>query len=100
MLGSQIEFDYTTIVAIAAIIFAYCLQLFLCFKAKKLFVKLIFLGLVTLSTIVMFILSAVASGWDALGYLFFALLFFAMLWMDGLAWATFAICKYVKKKSN
>ena len=100
MFGAQIEFDYTTVVFIAAVIFAYCLQLFMCFKAKKLFVKLIPVILFALAMIVMAILSAVASGWDALGYLFFALLFFATLCVCGFAWATFGACRSVKNKSN
>ena len=102
MFSSQIEFnfDYPVLVFVGSLIVAFCLQFFLCFRAKKLFVKLIPEILFALSMIVMIVLSEIVGGWDALGYFFFAALFFAMLCICGLAWATFGACRSFKNKSN
>ena len=71
-----LELDFPTIVVFVSVIATLVLQLLLCFKAKKIFIKLLPIAFLIVSTIVFSICSATINGWDGLGYLFFALLSF------------------------
>ena len=86
-----LELDYPTIVVFLSVIATLILQLLLCFKAKKIFIKLIPIALLIVSTIVLFICSTTINGWDGLGYLFFSLLSFGLILVCGLGWGVWAI---------
>ena len=88
-----LEIDFPTIVVFASTIATLILQLLLCFKAKKVFMKLLPIALLIVSTIVFSICSASINGWDGLGYLFFALLSFGLLLVCGLGWGVWAIIR-------
>lgn len=87
------ELDYPTIVVFVSVIATLILQLLLCFKAKKIFIKLIPIALLIVSTIAFFICSTTINGWDGLGYLFFALLSFGLILVCGLSWGVWAITR-------
>ena len=91
-----LEMDFPTIVIFASAITTLILQLLLCFKAKKIFIKLLPIALLIVSTIVFYVCSASINGWDGLGYLFFALLSFGLLFVCGIGWGIWAI---VRKRS-
>ena len=88
-----LEIDFPTIVVLISVIATLILQLLLCFKAKKIFMKLIPIALLVVSTIVFCVCSVTVNGWDALGYLFFALLSFGLILVCGLGWGVWAITR-------
>lgn len=88
-----IQLDTPTIMAVIAVAVAFAGQLLLCYKAKKLWLKLLPVSILVVSTIVFCILSACVNGWDGLGYLFFALLSFGMLFVSGIAFLIWAIAR-------
>lgn len=88
-----LEIDFPTIVVFVSVIATLILQLLLCFKAKKIFIKLIPIALLIVSTIVFYICSATINGWDGLGYLFFSLLSFGLILVCGLSWGVWAITR-------
>lgn len=88
---SYFAFDFTTVVIFVSAISALLLQLLLCFKVKRTFIKLLPIALLIVSTIVFSICSASINGWDGLGYLFFALLSFGLIFICGIGWGFWAI---------
>ena len=90
---SYFEIDYPTIVVFVSAIATLILQLLLCFKAKKIFIKLLPIALLIVSTIVFSICSASINGWDGFGYLFFALLSFGLIFVCGIGWGIWAIIR-------
>ena len=94
---NSFEFDYTTVVVLASVIAVLLLQLWLCCKAKRILVKLIPVAVLTLSTITFVACTVCVSGWDALGYLFFALLSFGLLVVCGGCWGIWAIARKIAK---
>ena len=85
---SHLEIDFTTVILIVSAISVLFLQLLLCFKAKRTFIKFIPIVLLAALTIVFSICSAYINGWDGLGYLFFSLLFFVLviIWNEFAPW--------------
>ena len=90
---SYFEIDFPTIVVLVSAIATLILQLLLCFKAKKIFIKLLPILLLIVSTIVFSICSASINGWDGFGYLFFALLSFGLIFVCGIGWGIWAIIR-------
>lgn len=88
-----LEIDFSTIVVFVSVIAILILQLLVCFKTKKIFIKLLPIALLIVSTIVFSICSASINGWDGLGYLFFALLSFGLILVCGLGWSVWAITR-------
>lgn len=88
-----LEIDFSTIVVFVSVIATLILQLLVCFKTKKIFIKLLPIALLMVSTIVFSICSASINGWDGLGYLFFALLSFGLILVCGLGWSVWAITR-------
>lgn len=88
-----LEIDFSTIVVFVSVIATLILQLLVCFKTKKIFIKLLPIALLIVSTIVFSICSASINGWDGLGYLFFALLSFGLILVCGLGWSVWAITR-------
>ena len=93
MVKSYFEIDIPTIVVFVSAIATLILQLLLCFKAKKIFIKLLPIALLIVSTIVFSICSASTNGWDGFGYLFFALLSFGLIFVCGIGWGIWAIIR-------
>lgn len=89
----HLEIDLPTIVVFVSVISALILQLLLCFKVKKIFIKLLPIALLIVSTIVFSVCSASINGWDGLGYLFFALLSFGLILVCGVGWGVWAIVR-------
>ncbi len=88
-----LELDYATVVIFISAIIALTVQLFLCFKAKRLLIRLLPIALLAASAIVFSVCSAATGGWDGFGYLFFALLSLGLIFVCGLAWAIWAIVR-------
>ncbi len=91
MFESYFEFDYAAVTVFVSVIMALLLQLWLCFKIKRTFIKLIPIALLIVSTIVFYICAVAINGWDGLGYLFFAFLSFGLIFVCGIGWGIWAI---------
>lgn len=87
------ELDYTTLVVFISVIVTLPLQILLCFKSKRTWVKVLPAMLLVLSTIVFSICSVRIGGWDAFGYLFFAFLSIGLIFVCGIGWAIWAIVR-------
>ena len=74
------------------------LQLFLCLKVKSKIIRLLPVILLIAMTIIFFVMSSMASGWEAFGYFLLAYCMIIMLFACGVAWIIWAIRKFMKKK--
>lgn len=95
MVEWYLEIDFPTVVVFISAIATLILQFLLCFKVKKIFMKLLPIALLIVSTIVFSICSASINGWDGLGYLFFALLSFGLILLCGIVWGIWAIFRKI-----
>ena len=68
-----------TTIFYTSIVVVFILQLWLCFKVKKLRYRVLPMLLFLLGTFVFGILSFVIDGWDALAYLIYAMYFGSMV---------------------
>ena len=84
-------------VANIVVVITIILQLFLCFKAKKILLKLLPIILLMLVAIVYFSLSFLSNGWDSLGYLIIAIFAGLLLLACGSAWIIYLLIKAFKK---
>ena len=75
----------------AAAIATLILQLLLCFKVKKILIKLLPIALLLISAIVFYVFSAAINGWDGMFYLYFAFLSFGLILVCGVGWGIWAI---------
>ena len=94
-------FDIRTdvFVLLAAIIFV-LIQALLCFKVKKVIVRLI-PAILSLAAIIVFaVLAFVFEGWDRLGYLLLAIFAAILLAVCGLGWGIWSITKLIRKKKE
>ena len=92
----SLKIDFPVIIVLISAAAALILQLLLCFKAKKLLLKLIPVALFIVSAIIFSVCSAAVNGWDGIGYLFFALLSFGLIFVCGIGWGVWAV---VRKRS-
>ena len=73
------------------------LQLLLCFKVRRLAVRLIPTILFPLTSIALLVPALSVSGWDGLGYLFLMILA-AFAWViDGIAWGMWGMIRHIQK---
>ncbi len=82
------------IVSVAVILPA---QLLLCFKIRKIVIRLLPVMVLSVLTAVFSLLAAVTSGWDSLGYIVLAVFAGMMLLACGGAWGIWSIAKHMKK---
>ena len=94
------EVDSTTLFVIAAVLFVFPVQLLLCFKAKKLLVKLLPPIFLTVAAIIFFAMAFVAQDCDAIGYFIFSAFSGALLIICGIAWGIWAIVVGIRKKKG
>ncbi len=91
------EIDFPAIITFVSVISTLILQLMLCFKVKRIIIKLLPIALLIVSTITFSICSASINGWDGWGYLFFALLSFGLIFVCGIGWGVWA---FIKKRNR
>ena len=88
----------TTLIAVSSILIVFPLQLLLCFKTKKLLLRLLPSLLLTVTTVFLFIMIRVTTDWDAFGYAILFVFSVVFLIFSGIAWGVWAIIKLIKKK--
>jgi hypothetical protein len=77
-------------------IFLLSIQLLLCFKTKRLAVRLIPVFLCLISTLALTIMAIFSDGWDAFAYMFLAIGSSALLLSCGVAFAAWWIIKRIR----
>ncbi|MBR4016746.1 MAG: hypothetical protein IKK11_02915 [Oscillospiraceae bacterium] len=85
------QIDIPTVTAFIAVIITLLAQLLLCFKAKKMWIKILPSALFSVSALVFYICCRVVGGWDGMGYLYFALLSFVLIVICGIGWGIWAM---------
>ncbi len=81
------------ILAIAAALLP--IQLLLCFKARRLIVRLLPVLLLLLATVILAVMLFTADGWDAFGYLILIYISGGMLAVCGLGWGIWGLSKLI-----
>jgi len=87
-----LEMDTTVFAVIAAAVML-TVQLVLCFKGNKLWVRLIPVCLCAAAAVVCFVLEFLSDGWDAIGFMFLALFLTALLLVCGIGWGVWTIAQ-------
>ncbi|MBQ8237610.1 MAG: hypothetical protein IJZ39_05645 [Oscillospiraceae bacterium] len=92
------EIELTTLVLLLTLFVVLPVQIFLCFRVKHLFARL--LPVLLLSALLLICIAAgmTHSGWDTLGYTLLATLTGLMLLPCGIVWGIWAIVQSYKKK--
>ena len=73
------------------------LQLLLCFKARRVAVRLIPTILFPLISVAFLVPTLTVTGWDSLGYLFFMILAVFAWVIDGVAWGIWGMWRHIQK---
>ena len=94
------DIEITTLIAVSSILMVLPIQLLLCFKAKKLFFRLLPSFVLTATTIFLFILMRITTDWDAIGYAILFVFSGVLLMFSGIAWGVWAIVKLIKKRKG
>lgn len=89
--------ELTIIALIVSVAVILPVQLLLCFKIRKIVIRLLPVIVLSVLTAVLSLLAAVTSGWDSLGYIVLAVFTGIMLLACGSAWGIWAIAKRMKK---
>lgn len=89
--------ELTIIALIVSVAVILPVQLLLCFKIRKIVIRLLPVMVLSVLTAVLSLLAAVTSGWDSLGYILLAVFTGIMLLVCGGAWGIWAIAKRMKK---
>ena len=74
-------------------------QLLLCFKAKRLVLRLLPTVLSALAAMICGVMCMLLTGWDVFGWMIFLFCFLIMLGLCALAWLIWAIIWFIKQHS-
>ncbi len=98
---SGIEFDPTSIIVVAACLVAFVVQLLLCLRSRRVWVRLIPVVLSVLVAAVFFGMIYLSEGWDVIGYLLLAIIASFPAATCVFAWLVFGIiCIFRKKRTQ
>ncbi len=90
--------ELTTLVLIFSVVVLFPIQLLLCFKVKRIVIRLLPVIVLFIPTVIFAVRSVIVTGWDALGYIFLTIFTGFMLLVCGIGWGIWVIVKFVKKK--
>ena len=94
------DIEITTLMAISAVFVVLPIQLLLCFKEKRVFLRLLPSIILTTTTILLFSMMRAATDWDAIGYAILAVFSGVLLIFSGVGWALWLITVFVRKKKH
>ena len=92
--------EITTLIVLCSVLIVLPIQLLLCFKVKKLFLRLLPSLIFAATTVFLFTMMRLATDWDALGYAIVGIFSGALLIFSGIAWGIWAIAKCMKRKKQ
>ena len=95
-----IEFDPTSLIAIAACIVFFTVQLLLCLLSRRVFVRLIPTLLSVLFAGGCFAMIFLSTGWDAIGYLLLAIIGSFPAAACLLAWVIYFVVWLINRAAN
>ena len=84
---------------ILLVVCVFAAQIFLCFKARRLVVRLLPTVLSALAAMVCGVMCMIITGWDVFAWLIFLIVFLIMLGECALAWLIRAIVWFAKRRS-
>ena len=87
-------------IAACAVLIVLPIQLTLCIKAKKRFMKCLPTAMLAVFTIAFYIMAITAKTWVGLIYLIIAVCSGVSLIFSGIAWGIWSIIKLIKKKKG
>ena len=90
------DIDITTLIAASSVLVVLSIQLLLCFKTKRLLLRLLPLFVLTASTVFLFIMMRITTDWGAIGYAILFVFSGVLLAFSGMAWGIWAIIKLIK----
>lgn len=90
----------STLIAAVSALTVISVQFLLCFKAKKLFLRLLPSLVLTATTVYFFLMMRIATDWDAIGYAILGVFSAVLLVFSGIAWVVWAIAKLIRKKKH
>ena len=94
------DIDITTLMAVGAVFLVIPVQLLLCAKGKKTWIKRLPSIVLAVTTAVFFIMMYTARDWDAIGYAILGVFSGVLLIVSGFAWGVWFIIRKVKKRKN
>lgn len=94
------ELNIGTALVAGAIVLVLPLQLLLCFKVRRLWVRLLPVGIFLALGLIFVCLAAGAAGWDGLGYAIFAAYAGMLTLVSGLGWGVWGLVKLIKKRGR
>ncbi len=94
------DIDVTTVIAVSAVLVVLPIQLLLCFKVKKLLLRLLPTMLLAVTTVVFFAMMATAKDWDAIGYAILGVFSGVLLIFSGIGWGVWAVALFIRKKKQ
>ena len=94
------DISLSVIVWIFSVVVILPTQLLLCFKAKSRIIRLTPIILLCVLTMMFFLLALNSTGWDDVGYIFFAIYAALMILMCGIGWGIWAVVHDLKKKHS
>ena len=91
------DIEISTVIAICSVLVVLPIQLLLCFKVKRISLKLVPLIILTLTTVFLFIMMRMAKDWDAIGYAILFVFSGVLALSSLLGWVIWGIVKLIKK---
>lgn len=92
------EIELTTLVLLLTLLVILPVQIFLCFRVKNLFIRLLPVILLSGLILIYVTMGMAYSGWDTVGYTLLAILTGFMLLVCGLIWGVWAVMRFYRKK--
>jgi len=86
------EMETTVFVAVAAVVIL-AIQLVLCFKVNKLWIRALPAVLCTIAAAVCLVMTCFTDGWDAIGFAFLAIFSAGLLLVCGIGWGIWTIAR-------
>lgn len=94
------DIEITTLISVSAVLFVLPIQLLLCFKVKKILLRLLPTIVFTSITVFFFVMMSCTKDWAAIGYAILGVFSGVLLVFSGLAWGIWAVSGRIKKKQS
>ena len=91
------EMELVEFVVIAAVI-ALTVQLILCFKGRKWWIRTLPAGLCIIAAAVCLVMTYFTDGWDAIGFAFLAIFLASLLIVCGAGWGIWAVVRRLQSR--
>lgn len=90
--------ELTALALILTVFVLIPVQIFLCFRVKNLFIRLLPVLLLFSLILIYSLMGLAGSGWDTVGYTYLAIVTGLMLLPCGIVWGVWAVTRLYRKK--